>query len=94
MMSSGNNLNEINDIEFLKRLVRFYEQALLFYSKKINYEKTIESNLPLIMIDGGNQANYALETVKKLSNEHKSVVDEYDDIKSHIDDLIKKKTKE
>jgi hypothetical protein len=65
-------------IDEYQNLVAFLKQALLFYANKENYGK-IKSKNP-IDIDGGSQAQFALDKIKDLEDMYLNTMKEYKSI--------------
>ena len=59
-----------DDIDYLKNTIVFLKEALKFYANCDNYKKRSDDNtmFSYIEMDGGVQANFALDRLKNLDN--------------------------
>jgi hypothetical protein len=68
--------------EDYENLIEVLKQALLFYDDKNNYSIRPNTNdpLPLIMIDGGSQAKFALEKINEIRLVHDEMEADWENI--------------
>jgi hypothetical protein len=84
-------IKKMNSIEELQNLVGLMQQALKFYADKNNYftsQKVSNNPAPsMIMLDGGSQAQFALDLAKKLADQNQKIQDEYDKLIMETENL-------
>ena len=70
-----------NSIEEKDNLIALLQEALKFYANKNNYIQKAGGYNELtsrIELDGGSQAQFALNKVKELAEQNQKIQDEYD----------------
>lgn len=68
----------INTIDELQNLVELMQQTLKFYADARNYEGPMGNIAPIDLDEQGSQARFALDLVKKISDQNQKLQDEYD----------------
>lgn len=91
----------MNDINAIKNVLSIAKEVLKFYARSNNYvPQENNNNLIPILLDGGHQANYALETIDHITELLNKNYEEYynqtlkqenqssiDEIKKIIEDI-------
>ena len=79
-----------NSIEERDNLIALMQEALKFYADKSNYRYPDFSKPGLhsgVELDGGSQAQFALDTAKKLTETNEKIQDDYDKLIMETEDF-------